>query len=85
MTTASKVRAIYAAPTQQSATPQQTPTSNSKLAVAKAWLRKQLIRVVVHTIIALYWISVGSFIELKYHWLGTPAVQAKLANMQGAK
>jgi hypothetical protein len=79
MTTASKVRAIYTAPT---ATPQQTPIPNSKLAVAKAWLRKQLIRVVVHTIIALYWISVGSFIELKYHWLGTPAVQAKLANMQ---
>jgi len=84
MTTASKVRAIYTAPT-QSATPQQAPIPNSKLAVAKAWLRKQLIRVVVHTIIALYWISVGSFIELKYHWLGTPAVQAKLASMQGAK
>jgi len=64
-------------------TPQNNVAAGPTGINAKAWLRKQLIRVVAHTILALYWISIGCYIELKYHWLGTPAVLSTMHSKGG--
>lgn len=67
MTTASKVRAIYTAPTQQPVTPTTPANPINEHAVIKAWLRKMLIKLVARVLFALIFMGVGIYLESKHH------------------
>ena len=81
MTTASKVRAIYTAPTQQTVTSSNQTSPVNEHAIIKAWLRKMLIKLVVRVLFACFFVGVGIYLESKHHLTGAvksvAATQAK--------
>ncbi len=82
MTTASKVRAIYTAPTPTATPPNQTAAILiNEHAVIKAWLRKMLFKLVARVLFACFFVGVGIYLESKHHLTGAvksvAATQAK--------
>lgn len=79
MTTESKVRAIYTAPTATPAT--QTTSPINEHAIVKAWLRKMLMKLIVWVLFACFFVGLGIYLESKHHLTGAvktvAATQAK--------
>jgi hypothetical protein len=81
MTTASKVRAIYTAPTQQTVTPSNQTSPVNEHAIIKAWLRNLLTKLIVRVLFACFFVGLGVYLESKHHLTGAvksiAATQAK--------
>jgi hypothetical protein len=84
----STATAVYATPTVATPIPTQpskaTPVLNEK-AVVQQWFKRLFFSLLRKTLIVASLVTLGSYLEYKYHWLGASHANVQAVAKKGAK